>query len=321
MPEGKRWLWPLLKLMLAAALLFFVGRQFYKDLTRNELQNLAWRPAWLALSAACYLLFLGTSAWFWRRLLHRFGHALPFLAAFRAYYVSQLGKYVPGKAIALFLRGVAVRPHGVPLSLAVLTSFYEVLTTMAAGALLAALAFLAAPPRGMLVLPGIEIHPALAGALLMALLSPILVPAVFNPIVRRLARRATSEGEPMPAINLITLLEGLLMTALGWCLLGIAVWSGLCAVLPAPPELTLETWSQFTGIVGLAYVGGFLAVFMPGGLGVREEVFRQLLAFAGPSALVAAAVLLMRLAWTIAEVASAGVLYLVPDKPRPPLAA
>ena len=31
--------------------------------------------------------------------------------------------------------------------------------------------------------------------------------------------------------------------------------------------------AQFTGIVGLAYVAGFLAVFLPGGLGAREYVF------------------------------------------------
>ena len=44
------------------------------------------------------------------------------------------------------IRGVRGTAHGVPFGLAILTSFYEVLTTMAAGALIAALVFFLVPP-------------------------------------------------------------------------------------------------------------------------------------------------------------------------------
>ena len=52
-----------------------------------------------------------------------------------------LGKYLPGKAWALVLRATLIRGPEVRLSVAGLSSFYEVLTTMAAGVLLAALLF------------------------------------------------------------------------------------------------------------------------------------------------------------------------------------
>jgi uncharacterized membrane protein YbhN (UPF0104 family) len=305
-----------IKVLLALVILVGVGVQFYRDLSRDELHDLSWRPGWLLLSAVCYLGFLGTSAWFWRRLLQHFGQAPPPFVAVRAYYVSQLGKYVPGKALALVLRGMLVRDH-VRVSLGILTSFYEVLTTMAAGALVAAVVFLIEPPRVL----DLRVHPAWAGLLLLAVCAAPLLPAVFNRIVRRLAKRLqTSANEPLPALDFATLLQGLAATACGWALLGVGVWAALAAVLPETPALSLHMWLQCTGVVSLAYVGGFLAVFMPGGVGVREYLLLKMLGFAGPGALIAAAVLLMRLAWTLADVVAAAALYCVPAS-RPPLAA
>ena len=63
--------------------------------------------------------------------------------------------------------------------------------------------------------------------------------------------------------------------------------------------------------MGLAYVAGFLAFLVPGGIGVREYFLLHLLAFAGPAKGVAAAVLVLRLVWTAAELVAAGVLFFV----------
>ena len=61
------------------------------------------------------------SAAFWLRLIHSLGEKLPLPAGVRAYYLSHLGKYVPGKGLTLVMRttmaaevgcrpGVAVAP-------------------------------------------------------------------------------------------------------------------------------------------------------------------------------------------------------------------
>ena len=61
------------------------------------------------------------------------------LASVRAYYVGHLGKYLPGKAWAVFLRAGLIRGPRVTYARAVLTTFYEVLVTMAGGTVLAVL--------------------------------------------------------------------------------------------------------------------------------------------------------------------------------------
>lgn len=309
----QRWAWPLGKLILAAAILVAVGLQFYNDLRRPELAEITWRPGWLALSALLYLSFLATSGWCWRRLLAHFGAPLPVSVAVRAYFISQLGKYIPGKALALLMRGLMVRGPNLRLGLAILTAFYEVLTTMAAGAFVAAVVFIVQPSDAL----DLHIHPVLAGFLLLGLCAFPLLPAVFNRVAARMANKlATQEAGPPPRIDILTLAQGILGVSCGWCLLGVSVWCGLVAVLPEPPSLDVSIWLRCTGAIGLAYVGGFLAVFMPSGVGVREYFLLRLLGDAAPGALIAAAVLLMRVAWTAAELLLAGLLY--PWRPGAP---
>src|SRR5439155_901618 len=69
----KRWWKTLLKLVLAAAILVFVGRQFHDDLSRLELSEVQLRPGWMLLSAGLYLTGLTCSMWFWRHLLGLLG--------------------------------------------------------------------------------------------------------------------------------------------------------------------------------------------------------------------------------------------------------
>ena len=309
----RRWAWPLAKLLIAAAILGGIGWQFYRDLTRTDeqgvslLRDLQWQPLWLALSAILYLAFLGSSCWYWRRLLLHFGPAPSPLATTRAYFVSQLGKYVPGKAWALLIRGALVRGPNLRLGLAIITSFYEVLTTMAAGAMVAAIAFIIQPPLRI----DLYVHPAIAGVFFLGLCALPLLPGVFNRIAARLAHKlCADEATSLPKIDMRTLAQGVAITSCGWCLMGLSVWAGLHAVLPEPPPLELSTWLRFQGAMGLAYVAGFLIPIAPGGVGVREFFLLRLLGFDGPEApLVLAGVLLMRLAWTAGEMLLAGVLY------------
>jgi uncharacterized membrane protein YbhN (UPF0104 family) len=295
----KRRGWPVLKGLVALVILVAVGRQFYLDLRRPELTELSLRPGWLAVSGALYLLAQSFSAGFWLHLLRVFGERPRARTAFRAYYVSQFGKYVPGKAWALLLRGSLVRGPDVRFGVAILATFYEVLTTMAAGALVAAVVFVVDPPE----VPGMAWPPLLTGLALLALCGVPLLPGVFNRVVGRLARRfASVDSLRVPQLRFGTLLVGLGLTAVGWGLLGLSLWATLKAVLPEPTPLDVATWLRCAGTIGLAYVAGFLAVFMPSGVGVREYFLLNLLRFAGPEGLVAAAVLLLRLAWTAAEV-------------------
>src|SRR5579862_3549065 len=107
--------WRIGKALLALAILAAVAWQFWRDLHHESLQSLAVKWQWLAISAALYLGGICFSGFYWYRLLLAFGQKPVLLAAMRAYYVSQLGKYLPGKAWALLLRGTLVQGPDVKL--------------------------------------------------------------------------------------------------------------------------------------------------------------------------------------------------------------
>jgi uncharacterized membrane protein YbhN (UPF0104 family) len=314
----KRWRWPLLKGALGLAILTAIGSKFYIDLSRLDWTTLTLRSEWLVLSSVLYLLGLLPSAWYWHHLLRVFGQRPRRLTVLRAYFMGHMGKYVPGKAWALLLRGNFVRGPHTRFGVAIISSFYEVLTTMASGALLAALIFAFDPPE----VPGLGWHPLLTGLLLLAACGVPLLPVVFNFIVGRMAARFQQvESFQLPPLRAGTLLLGLAATGVGWLILGLSVWALTHGVMREPPAWSIAAWLRCTGSIGLALVAGFVIVFLPVGLGARELLLAQLLAFAHPEqATIEAMVIVLRLVWTAVEVIAAAVLICIRERRVTPAA-
>jgi uncharacterized membrane protein YbhN (UPF0104 family) len=297
--------WRGAKIALAVAIVGGVGWQFAKILRRPELwqQPLEVDPAWVAVAAALYAL--GFTCWggYWWRLLRRTGEWLPPTLAARAYFVSQLGKYVPGKAVSVFMRVAYARAAGVRTGVAAITATYETLTTIAAGALIAAI-----------LVPFMEAESSTMGWKALGLLAitgiPIL-PGVFNRVAARLARPfVPKDAPPLPQLGFASLLGGLAQTSFGWLCLS----ASLQALLRGLGRDELP-WLDCLAYVSLSYVAGFLTLPAPGGLGVREAILQQLLArqFAPRLGDVSAetfavvVVLLLRLIWTVTELGLAAV--------------
>jgi uncharacterized membrane protein YbhN (UPF0104 family) len=315
----RRWL-PWLKAGLTVAILVGVGWFFWRVLRSEELQETdrsrsAGQILWDAISGAgpiellaaglVYLVGLGFSAGYWLFLLRRVREPLPALAGVRAYYISHLGKYAPvGKGWALLLRTMLGSQGGVRIGTAALTGAYETLTTMAGGALLAAVMLLVqsgGDPRQMWLALGLL---ALSGI-------PIL-PAVFNFIVHWLAARFGAEHLALPGLGTSTLLIGLALTACGWALLGASLLAVLAALRP-DAALQLSDWQLCVSAVAVSWVAGFV-LSTPGGLGPREFFLQQALTPRYGARTAVVAVILLRVLWTVAELLCAAVVYWFPAR-------
>lgn len=337
----RKW-WPVWKALLAIAILVAIGRQFARDLSRPELWHRTFHPGWLALSGVLYLVGLGFSSLYWYRLLHTLGQRTPFLAAVRAHYVGQMGKYLPGKAWALILRSNLVRGPETRVGAAVMTSFYEVFITMATGALLAALYF---GVQGLRLSSGADWHvfrrardifaggnadvapvdPRALALLALGLWTAIAIPsipAVFHRLVQRMALPfRDSDTGPVPTPGMSAALQGMLMTPACWLLMGASLWTTLRAADLAP-VFDLASWLQYAAFLTLAYVAGFVVIFLPSGLGARETLLLLVLVpdlgeRLGLSAdearpLAVMAVVALRVLWTASEVVVVAVVYWLP---------
>lgn len=348
-PARFRRLWPWVKLALAVGIIAFIGRQLARDLSPDIRERLLARPIdyrLLVVAAVLYLAGLGLSMRYWQRLLARLGYRPGWRAALRAYYIGHMGKYLPGKAWALALRSGLVRAAGVRTSVAVATSFYEVLATMAGGTALAVvLSLLLLPyhPGGWhpgavvdLILlrhqpPGgldARVLAAFALALLAAVGIPI-IPPVFNRLVHRLSLpfRDPAAG-PMPHLGWGAFAEAFLWTVPAWLVLGGSLWAVMRAMTPGPVDLSPALLGRYSAYLATAYVAGFVIFLVPSGLGVREFLLtlfmtQELVAYAGLAAdqargCAALGVIVLRVVWTLAEVAIVSSVYWLRTGPSAP---
>jgi uncharacterized membrane protein YbhN (UPF0104 family) len=316
-PLWKRYAKPAIKGAVAVAVLWAVGRHVgrtWRDLQAHG-EALRVDPGWVAVGAVLYLAGLSACGAFYAMILKASATPVGAGAAVRAYLISHLGKYVPGKAMVVVMRvGLSV-PYGSRPATAAIATFYETLVMMAAGSALAAVGF-ALGPRPVQVLPLV-----MSAGLTMAFLV-VVDPLVFPRASALVSTPFKSVGlDAQPRFTRRLLGAGLLWTLAGWALLGLSQVAVVRAVDPAGQGVAPGLWPLVTASVAFATVAGFVVAVMPGGLGVREGV---LMATLGPSlgedsAVIAA--LALRLTWVLAEAAAAAALALLrpatPASPNP----
>ncbi len=332
--------WPVLKPLLGLVVVGIVGYHLTLDLLDPRLWDRPIRPARVILSAALYVCGLYFSALTWLLLLRRHGQHARHWTAVRAYYLGHLAKYLPGRAWALFYRADLARVDGVRYAVSVLTSFYEVFLTMSSGALVGVILIALTAPESDHPQTGAAFHDILrlrvpagesigrgAGVLLgLVLLAAVGLPAL-PPVFNRLARRAAmpfADAGPLPSLGWGDLGKGMALVWPAWLLQGASLAAILCAVADAELRWTPGAAARVVGIMGLSYVAGFVIVFTPSGLGVREYFLALFLApelrelGVAPDEARGVAVLsalLLRIAWTVAELSVAAAVWRLAPAP------
>jgi uncharacterized membrane protein YbhN (UPF0104 family) len=309
-----------LKLAVAALVIWAVGRHVlrtWNDIRRHEVA-VSIEPGWLVLAGVLYLAGLACCGRFYERVLQSSSSPIALMPALRAYLVSHLGKYVPGKAMVVVMRAGLSVPYGARPATAAIATFYETLVMMASGALLAALGFAIAgssplleldlPIVGKLSLEMYRISCLLALGLAIAFLVVVL-PPVFRRLSLIVSLPFPRVGaDALPRFSSGLLARGLLWTAAGWLLLGYSQIEVAHAFTPLAKSQYSALFPVVVASVALATVAGFVVAVLPGGLGVREGVLMYALAPALGEDVAVIAALALRLVWVAAEVLAAAVL-------------
>jgi glycosyltransferase 2 family protein len=322
MSQGKRRKWVLaVEIALAVIIVVAVGLHFRNLLKGIDPAQLPLRLRVEYLIPAGLLYLLAHLCWstFWVRLLHFEGVKVSWYVGLRTYYISQFGKYVPGKVLVPLMRMGMLRKHGAhPVPVGV-TAVYETLTSMAAGAML-----------GVLFLPALGIVPPELSGKLWILFGVAALPLGLGVLNRLVAwytkKKRGPDARPLPSPSIFLLAQGLLHGACGYCLLALSLGLTIRALIPAIPEWTPESYPVDMAAVALSYVAGFVIAVAPGGLGAREIAMQLALtpqltpAFGGQApALAVVIALTLRLTWTIAEVALGLLLYMKKPALPPPV--
>ena len=284
----------MLELAALAAVLGFAAAYLARH--AGELRAHAWEadPAALAASAAAGGLAIVVFGVLWVVLLRQTAPDVGGPEGFQVWSLSNLARYVPGKVWQVSGLAYLARRRGIPAGRAVATSLVLQALAVVTGALL-----LAGTLRGRLAEalgPGAGIALVIvAAAGFIFYLTPL-----FDALEARLARLLGASAPP-PRLGVPRKLAFGAGTLAGWALYGASFWfllDGVAGAAVGP--------AAATGVFLAGYLAGFLAVFAPGGLGVREAVTAVLLApqLPGPVALTAA--LLSRILLTVLELGVAG---------------
>ncbi|GIW87689.1 MAG: hypothetical protein KatS3mg108_2013 [Isosphaeraceae bacterium] len=263
---------------------------------------------WAVGSALAYVGgLIGAGFWF-----HRVMAASPTPigagAAVRAYVISHLGKYVPGKAMVVVIRAGLACKAGARPAAAVFGTLYETLVMMASGAVVALIGFALSPAREVrLGLGPLGEQPvSLLGlsAALAALFLGVTAPPVFPRLAGLASATLRGAGSgAWPRLSSQLLGVGLIWNAGVWLLMGVSQYAALRAL-----GVSALGWEQMPAIVAavaLATVAGFVVAVAPGGLGVREWVLWTSLGVVLDHERAVLAALLLRLTWLIGELAAA----------------
>lgn len=229
--------------------------------------------AWGTIGLATLLLsltYLGF-AWLWRALARELGTHVPYGTTVQFWAFSNLGRYIPGKIWQITGVMLVAADLSVPPALAATVGVLALGFMVATGSLL-----------GFALLPHVfsadRLRVACAAASALSLAIPIAFPDIVRAGLVRLPRSWRWGEVPSPTRMSILRLTALFVGS--WIAHG-AVFQLFCtAFVPIP-------WNRFPGVAGafcLSYVAGLVAVFAPGGIGVREEILGSTLASVLPGA-------------------------------------
>jgi len=320
-PESRSTAWRILKVVLFLVILLGIGRALLPDLRSMDWSRVrTWRPEVSRLIVSFVILFgvYLAHAFLWRRIVTDLGVGRPSpKSVVRIYFLSSLGRYIPGKfwqlaGLAALAGRAGISPGGA-----------------AAASLLGQFAFLA---TGLLFL-AVQIPDFGRGAplrfagILLVLAAGLVWLVTETPAGRngrewvraRLGRRI---GEGLAAaFDLAERIRGrdAIMWGVGygltWIALGFAFSLFVTAFVPEATDVS----RRLAGTVAASYLAGYLVLVAPAGLGVREGTMTGLLA-AVPSIPFDAAVvvaILSRVWFTIAEIGPLALIPLMRDDPTP----
>ncbi len=262
MSATKRRLWSAVQALLLVATLTWVARALFRqwDDVRAVAAASQLRWGWIVLASAIVLATYAMLIASWRLLIAGWGGQLRYGAAVRIWTIANLGRYVPGKLWSVGALGLLARKEGVSGVTAAGAAILGTLLNVGAGIGILALS----GSRVLAVFqPWMQVVAIIvsAGFVLGTLLLPRLLPPVLGAVARW--RGVSPPDAALPAGTLWAATGINAVSWLGYGLAFAAFTRGVAPQVIVIPSLFIVIWTA-------SYLGGYLALFAPAGIGVRD---------------------------------------------------
>ncbi|HEY1952242.1 MAG TPA: lysylphosphatidylglycerol synthase domain-containing protein [Gemmatimonadaceae bacterium] len=253
----RRRLFKVAQWVFAAAVLFFAARSLAKQWNSFEsrLTHITFRWELIVAATALVLVTYTVLIEGWRRILVAWDSSLPFNDAARIWFLSNLGKYVPGNIWSLTAMGVMARKQGLSALAAAGSSVIMQTVSLATG-------------TAIVLVTGAKLlgQPILVGATVLVLAAMLILAPRFLPPLAAWIGSLVGRAIVPPTIPAASIWTAAVAGTLSWLFYGVAFQLFVRGLLGhAAGEL-----SSYIAVYTAAYILGFISPIAPAGLGVRE---------------------------------------------------
>jgi glycosyltransferase 2 family protein len=293
--------------LFAALVLVFAARSLATQWNKvqPQLSHIQFGWEWIGAATVLILITYALLIEGWRRVLGAWDSHLPYTQAARIWFLSNLGKYVPGNIWSLTAMGVMARERGVSAIAAAGSSVIMQMVSLATG-------------TAIVMVTGAKLlgQPLLVGAAVLLLVVILLSAPKFLPPMAAWAGSIVGRDIAPPFVPATSIWTAAVASTLSWLFYGVAFQLFVRGLLgSAPGEI-----SSYIAVYTAAYILGFISPIAPAGLGVREFTLAAFMTQLGlaneaDAALVAIAA---RLWLTLVELVPSG-LYIATGATRKPL--
>lgn len=252
--------------------LYFLGR----GIQSIVLSKIEFRlPALLLFAWLGMVLVIPMQMFNWRMIMSSLGYRLPFRDVAKGYILSFLPRYIPGTIWGYLSRGEwFYRENGVPNSINNYGSVIEVLI-----ALISAIMVVGGYNLALIA----DVNQRIVSIFLIGLL-PVITWLLLNrltrlpPFIKKKFERFLSINS---GISFASWCGGVFVFCLEWIVYGCVVLFLIGTIIPIPTFLNLL--SNLSGLwtciyaFSFAWMVGFIILFVPGGIGIREFVLTGIL--------------------------------------------
>ncbi len=274
----------------------FLFRTLY--LGWGEIVAYHWSLDYLALIIAFLLVLLAAAfyAYLWKLILVRLGNPLSYRKSFRIFFLSQLGRYIPGKIWGILGLVYLSGREGISQAISGASIILQLMLQVVSGVMLF-----------ILTLPFWREIPVLVGLYPVLFLFPLGLLLLHPTFLRRgfdFALRLVGQKPVDLNWGYGYLLGQLALWGSFWVIQGLASYHLIKAISNSPPPFPVVT-----GIFAIAWVVGFVSLLTPSGLGVVEGTLTLLLSFYLPLYVAIIIALLTRLLRTAGDLVCAAIAW------------
>jgi len=288
----------ILKTVISLTIILLVIHFLYSSLSKNwselDFSNYQISPFYtvLALIFLTLFYFFATSNWVY--ILKILDINLKYIKAFKIKTISDLGRYIPGKAWYILGRTYFGKKQGIPNSKIIISLIIEHLFLL----IIAVALFILLNLKNAIDLNISQT--LLNGLVIIGIILLIFLPKLLNYMIS-LGLKIKNKNIPKIEINIgiKTNILLILRYIVFWVIIGL---SFIFTIKSIYPQIGLENIFFFTGIFAISWSIGLLSFITPGGIGIREGIMTTLLIPYMPLTVAIAAPILFRIYSIIIEI-------------------